>query len=860
VLSALLSLVLWSSGNHALAQPGGGGLARIELNSFFEYTPVAVNPKAPASTLPLRLEETRNGAWVIGELHLDNNAKEALRRNGFVVIPRSIGVDILEPYTNLVRRGIPHFVTSDSLLHLYHVQFDEILKCVEATEFYPRLVVMTRALQADALGQYESLAGELKEAARRNAAFFTVAQALLEGLVSAPACVAAEVAAELSRIEEHAGMNPSAVFVYKEDYSQYVPRGHYTRSEVLKRYFKAMTWYGRMAFLLKGSAVWGEAAEALVSVEDARLQTMQAMLVTLALDGLRVGDQPIADTWNRIYGVTAFFVGLADDLTPYEYKEAMRKVYGAAVTWDALAYEAKLFELKKELAQLRNPQIFGGTGNCMVPPDATPEDLDRLLAKTKGLRLMGQRFIPDSYMFQNLVLPVVRQHTGRGSPFTMEVTQMGPARCFPRGLDVMAILGSEAALMILDREGDTDYVDFDLAFNSLKGLFQSLGQTDWTRNLYWMWLYTLQPLLREAGDGYPPFMRTAAWQDKQLRTALASWTELRHDTILYAKQSYTSETTSVPPTPPPPDRGYVEPVPEFYNRLLALTRMTRTGLTALNVLDQQQAARLVLLEEVLGRLTALAVAELEGRSLTAEDYTYIEEIGRTLVPLTTGLSDEQAGQTALVADVHTDNNSRQVLEEGVGYVQLMVAAYPLPEGATVLGAGPVFSYYEFKWPMTDRLTDEKWTNLLASPNPPAEPGWVRSFAWPVTLPPEDTDGDGLADAWEIANWGGISVVNDAWADADEDGSNNLQECRAGTDPRDSRSVLRLGALPAGATGLKLQWPGVPARRYRVFWSEDLRNWYPLQCPVVAEGAMGTLLDAAIPSAGQRFYRVQALPD
>jgi hypothetical protein len=60
--------------------------------------------------------------------------------------------------------------------------------------------------------------------------------------------------------------------------------------------------------------------------------------------------------------------------------------------------------------------------------------------------------------------------------------------------------------------------------------------------------------------------------------------------------------------------------------------------------------------------------------------------------------------------------------------------------------------------------------------------------------------------------------------------------------------------------LKLQWPGVPARRYRVFWSEDLRNWYPLQCPVVAEGAMGTLLDAAIPSAGQRFYRVQALPD
>ena len=71
----------------------------------------------------------------------------------------------------------------------------------------------------------------------------------------------------------------------------------------------------------------------------------------------------------------------------------------------------------------------------------------------------------------------------------------------------------------------------------------------------------------------------------------------------------------------------------------------------------------------------------------------------------------------------------------MGYVKLLVAAYRLAEGRTVLGAGPVFSYYEFKWPLSDRLTDEKWTNLLITGTSPAVPKWVYSFTHPVMLPP-----------------------------------------------------------------------------------------------------------------------------
>jgi len=68
-----------------------------------------------------------------------------------------------------------------------------------------------------------------------------------------------------------------------------------------------------------------------------------------------------------------------------------------------------------------------------------------------------------------------------------------------------------------------------------------------------------------------------------------------------------------------------------------------------------------------------------------------------------------------------------VLEEGVGYVELIVVAYRVPDGRIILGAGPVFSYYEFKHPMSDRLTDEDWRDLLGSSSPD-KPKWYASYA------------------------------------------------------------------------------------------------------------------------------------
>ena len=734
-----------------------------DFAGYYSLSTLDTTLQAPQYALPLQVNEVSNFADFSAKIPLGNDALELLKKNGFVVINNPFNQeeeDIITPYKILKDSELPIFVTSDSLLHLYHIQFDETLRQIEERQFYDMIWRISKGLLRDSLERYKYATGDLKEASKRNAAYFAVGLSLLEpkvdqlcrgqmgckdpGLASAyfkirdlrkyqsevPDFVSTVVDRELDLIEKHEGFSESPLFVYKEDYSQYAPRGHYTRSERLKNYFKAFMWYGRMSMLLKGADAIppGETEsfnpDALISTYDAKIQTIQACLIASEV----MNSENLKYEWDRIYSVTAFYVGLSDDLGPYEYMEALNSVFGGEFDPNDLD-EEHMGWLKAELAEYMPPQIFGGTGDCGVTPPFTPEQADQCLEKTKGFRLMGQRFIPDSYMFSNLVGAYTDIYSGNkdcGQVFTCVISGAGrPIRGFPRGLDVMALLGSDRAMELLASLDDSNYKRFGDAYQKLDNEFSGFDESDWNKNLYWSWLFALRALLEEFGPGYPTFMQTEAWHDKELTTALASWAELRHDTILYAKQSYTMIETSLP-LPEKPVVGYVEPLPEFYNRLLALTRMTTDGLSEMQVLDNLAKQRLESLERILERLLVLSEKELKNEELTEEDYEFIRNFGDEVNGVIADV-DDKAKKTTIIADVHTDGNTGQVLEEGVGHVRLIIAAYKVPDGRILIGAGPGMSYYEFKHPMQDRLTDEKWRDMLKL-NPPERPEWISNFA------------------------------------------------------------------------------------------------------------------------------------
>ncbi len=728
---------------------------KLDFAKHYSLDPLDIALNAPQYDLPLQMNQISNYDPFSGEIQLSDDALSLLEKNGFAVIGNPFDQkeeDIVQPYKTLADGEIPIFVTTDSLLHLYHIQFDETLRQIEEREFYDLVWAISEQLLDSSMESYKNSDGDLKEASRRNVAYFSVGLSLLkpkpeqvcqsenewectdayfkkEDLArysfEVPSYVRDDVEAELKLIDAHSGFTESPIFIYNEDYSQYVPRGHYTRSEKLKNYFRAFMWYGRVSMLLKGSDAIPPGTtdpydkEGLISRYDARIQTTGACLIASEF----ANDGELLDKWDRIYSVTAFYVGLSDDLGPYEYIAALNSVFGGSFDPDNLDDET-IGELKVKLTEYGSPKIYGGTGNCVA---FTSEEADQCINNTAGFRLMGQRFIPDSYMFTNLVGVYTDIYQGDGKkPFTFIIDGAGRSvRGFPRGLDVMALLGSDRSRELLDELDDSNYKEYDRQYGALEDEFDSFDTAEWNKNLYWSWLFALKPLLDDHGAGYPTFMQTDAWQDKELTTALASWAELRHDTILYAKQSYTMVGTSMPPEEKPVV-GYVEPVPEFYNRLLALTRMTNSGLTEMDVLDASSKHRLENLERILARLVNISSKELENEELFEDDYDFIKNFGDNLGGVIADV-DDKAKKTTIVADVHTDGNTEQVLEEGVGYVDLVVVAYKLPDGRILVGAGPVMSYYEFKQPMDDRLTDEAWRELLDS-NPPEKPEWTANFA------------------------------------------------------------------------------------------------------------------------------------
>jgi hypothetical protein len=115
---------------------------------------------------------------------------------------------------------------------------------------------------------------------------------------------------------------------------------------------------------------------------------------------------------------------------------------------------------------------------------------------------------------------------------------------------------------------------------------------------------------------------------------------------------------------------------------------------------------------------------LTNQPLSEDDYQYIRGFAKKLEGAVVGV-EEKGRKTTLIADVHTYSFEGLVIEEAVGNVDLIVVACPSPDGSIFLAAGPVLSYYEFKHQMSDRLTDEAWRAMLASPTRPDRPQWFQ---------------------------------------------------------------------------------------------------------------------------------------
>ena len=611
--------------------------------------------------------------------YYNDRAKQMLAENQFLVMD-GYNEEFFPIYEENRYDLTANFVTVDSIMHTYHLYFAYLMKNTEKNELIAEVSDLGSLMKAKSEEQYNALKGtEWEKAAWTNLAFFTVGDVLLNPGANIPADVADAVQAELSLIEAADRIEVSPLFNnpdYMEDYSQYKPRGYYDTDEELSKYFKAMMWYGRRNFASKD--------------ED---QNRSALLMTLAMEG------DVLAEWERVYTVTSFFAGSSDDCGYYEFRPIIDATYGENVTVSDLPGDEKNWKaFHKLVGMLPAPRI-----NSVVVMASDSEDEKE--AKINGFRFMGQRFSIDEAIFSNLCYDKT------------DANSQGQCRYLPNALDVPAALGSDTALDILEEKGETDFAKYDENMESLRRMVKESTDSLWNNSLYSGWINTLRPVLEEKGDGYPAFMQSEEWNKKNLTTFLGSYAELKHDTILYAKQMIAEMGDGELPVRD--DRGYVEPEPEVYARLYNLVNATSEGLDYYGVLGPEDKQNLKLMSEIVERLQVISEKELTDELPTDEEFEFIRTYGGQLEHFWQEVHKNDAENeyfttrefpSAIIADVATDPNG-SCLELGTGHVNNIIVIVEV-DGVKKLAFGSVYSFYQFEQPISDRMTDTQWRQLL----------------------------------------------------------------------------------------------------------------------------------------------------
>jgi Protein of unknown function (DUF3160) len=635
--------------------------------------------------LPTSLDEVLISPRIADTIAAYPEIGDMLAEQGVAIVPSDHRL-FQQPYSEeAYADGTPVFVSTDVAYHLTHLAFSKVLRTAEAQTFLPVLEGLLTDLEAAAAEQTDELAGtELADAAAR-AEQLIEAAATLAGVDVGPIGPLAQQGVALALAASQIEASPILGFACDPtqspegctNYTLFQPRGHYTRSADLERWFRGMSALGLLG---------------------AELDQPEAMQVLLLASRALDSDPALGEAWRLVYEPTAFLVGAADDYTPVELTAVADDV---APGWredpEMVADLAVMEELADGLEARRQ---------VLIDPEAA------------SVRLMGVRFVIDAFALDQLAWPNV----GTAEDSRVEVS----------ALDVAASMSSPLAEELQQASGQFDFANYESQLRANQALFAERPLQAWAATVYDAWLWALLPSWSEKTEQYPPVVRTDAWEAKSLQTGLGSYTERKHDTILYAKQAFAAEG-DVPARLFEP-RHWVEPDPVVFGRLDAVLDLLADGLSSRDLLDDESAALLDELGDLMTRLEQLATDELAGAPISAEDNEWLRGIGSVIEAFWLRTSDIdpetlQPSSTdqdaALIADIFT--STERALEVATGRIDQIYVLVPNDDGRFEVAKGGVYSHYEFWQPIAERLTDEEWRAMLDDGTAPDRPAWQDVF-------------------------------------------------------------------------------------------------------------------------------------
>jgi len=471
-----------------------------------------------------------------------------------------------------------------------------------------------------------------------------------------------------------------------EDFSQFAPRGHYADDETLQKYFRAMIWLGRVDLRLVETKPDGK--------QVFNREEYDAMLLMRDLIGTDI------DTWQHADDVIKTFVGKSDNMIVPEVDQLVSDLGGA----DA-ARAASDDTVERAL-------LKGGYGQQQIASYLMVNDgTVGTLPLNRSFLIFGQRYIVDSNVFSATVYDRI------------------PDRLMPNPLDAaFGALGNDQAYA-LDPDVATSTA-LPGALARVRTLIDANGSAFWESSFYNLWLSSLRSLSpapdpATVNAGLPKVATTEAWGRRILNTQLGSWAELRHDTILYAKQSYTGGVLCEFPD------AYVDPYPDFFAGIAKLADHGTQVIVPIvsridTTLGMAVATYFTSLRDAAGRLGEMAQYERAGTAFTADQMAFINQAVTLHSVCGGGYADgwypklvygDALEFDPTIADVHTEptdesgNQVGRVLHVGTGYARTLIMTRDTCTGPRAY-AGLVFSYHEKVTENFQRLTDPEWKASL----------------------------------------------------------------------------------------------------------------------------------------------------
>lgn len=686
-------------------------------------------------------------------LKLSDAELARFRSHGFVVSERLAKDGFGDIYYDIFTRDLPVFVTTDSILHAWHRSFDAVVQVIEEEHLRGQL----RGLLVAMLGQVAAAKaaygeGVLKTSLADSEYFLAVAAHLVSLDSERPTPRPGEVARFNQTLQLIEAGEPVFYHIFDGkqltevvDFSQYTPRSHYTRRVALQRYFQAMMWLGRVDLRVAGNPEYASLRQ---------LGTAIVLNDLLDRSGQRV-------TWRKLDTFLTTFIGPPDSMN-FDQLNALLKAAGVT--------SPTLITSTASLDSLRARMEAGTLGTQAIQGHSFVGSAgDDQIKLPRSFTFLGQRFTVDSWTFSQVVMDRIvlpgsqpPEQVRRRLPYSLDV---GFA-VFANDQIVPELVANMAnPLGVPFRDG----YPYQRNLAAVRQVLDARPAASWTSTLYDRWLLALRALSEPTvGPEYPEAMRTRAWALKTVNTQLGSWSQLRHDTVLYVKQSET------PPILCQYPQGFVEPRPAFYEAMKALADQAALAIQTVGAASPPTlgGAGVTLPDPAVffrgfattcGTLAQIAARELEQQPLLSTQTAFLEN---TIEDVLTYFGERQYNgwyprlfywgsygngefhlgvpglpkppdhdcvfPDFLVTDVHTDGFSipdgdpGAVLHEGVGRVNLLMIAVDNGPDRMVF-AGPVLSHYEFTKPYGTRLTDEQWKESVQAGTLPAPPPWTQSY-------------------------------------------------------------------------------------------------------------------------------------